>query len=59
MDNNSADFVVGVPNPRNSASPTQACGTGPTGNGSADPSTVAPQASEFIIDQLRTNGTVR
>ena len=43
-DINSADFSVVAPNPRNSASAANPCGTStdPTGVGAANPSTVAP-----------------
>ncbi len=42
--NNSADFTVGAPNPRNSASGTYLCAamTNPTGVGAAAPTTVDP-----------------
>ena len=47
-DNNVADFTVGAPNPRNSASPAQACGTGPAGTGAANPNTVAPGGNTLL-----------
>jgi len=51
-DSNSADFTAGAPTPRNSASPTNACGssgpTNPSGVGAANPSAVPPGSSTLL-----------
>jgi hypothetical protein len=51
-DDNSADFSIDAPNPRNSASPAQSCGapppTNPSGTGAADPASVAAGDSTLL-----------
>jgi len=49
-DNNSADFTIGSPNPRNSASPLHFCGgpTNPTGIGAASPPAVDPGQTTLL-----------
>jgi hypothetical protein len=49
-DVNSADFSSGAPNPRNTTSAVNSCGgtTNPTGNGSANPSSVTAGASTLL-----------
>jgi predicted extracellular nuclease len=52
-DNNSADFAVSAPNPRNTASPLHVCSTepvptNPSGVGAADPSTVPADGTTLL-----------
>ena len=49
-DSNSTEFVIGAPNPRNSASPTTNCSgpTNPSGVGAATPATVPPGGSTLL-----------
>ncbi|MBZ5535058.1 MAG: DUF11 domain-containing protein [Acidobacteriia bacterium] len=49
-DNNSMDFNAGTPNPRNSASPKNSCGTttNPSGVGGANPGTVMAGGSTLL-----------
>ncbi len=51
---NTADFAVGTPNPRNSASPTTTCGTGtaPTGTGGATPTEQCPGFDVVLTVQV-------
>ncbi len=56
-DSNATDFGSGAPNPRNTASPPNACGvSGPTGVGAADPSSL-PAGGSVLLTVAVTPGS--